>query len=99
MARMVLLLALVTSVLAIVDAPVAEASSISGVVLSVKAISSLEETPFTEEVASFTDSELGDTAGGFTATIDWGDATPATAATIVGSSGKFAISPGFVGHL
>jgi uncharacterized repeat protein (TIGR01451 family) len=97
MARLVLLLALITSVFAMADAPVAEAS-ISGVALSVKAISAAEGTPFNEAVATFTDAELGDTASAFTAQIEWGDVTPPTAATISGSPAKFTITPGFAGH-
>jgi hypothetical protein len=44
-------------------------------------------------VAHFTDGNHADTAGGFTATIDWGDGT-ATAGTIVGSNGVFSVEGG-----
>ncbi|HJT32261.1 MAG TPA: hypothetical protein VJ783_09485, partial [Pirellulales bacterium] len=42
-------------------------------------------------IATFTDNTPGDTAGDFTATIDWGDGTPATAGTVVGSNGAFTV--------
>src|SRR6266571_4098717 len=45
------------------------------------------------EVASFTDSDLSDTAGSFTATIDWADGTTTTG-TVVGSNGSFTVEGG-----
>src|SRR5690242_15416270 len=47
----------------------------------------------TTNIASFTDSNLTDTASSFTATIDWGDGT-VTAGTIVGSNGNFTVEGG-----
>jgi FG-GAP-like repeat len=44
------------------------------------------------QVATFTDGNLADTAGDLTATIDWGDGTPATAGTVSGSDGSFTVS-------
>jgi len=44
-------------------------------------------------VASFTDTNLTDTASSFTATIDWGDGTTTTG-TIVGSNGSFTVDGG-----
>ena len=41
-------------------------------------------------LATFTDSNAADSAGDFTATIDWGDGT-LTAGTITGSNGAFAV--------
>ena len=45
------------------------------------------------QVATFTDGNLADTAGSFTATIDWGDGTTTTG-TIVGSNGSFTVDGG-----
>ena len=45
------------------------------------------------EIASFTDSDLSDTAGSFTATIDWGDGTTSPG-TVVGSNGSFTVEGG-----
>ena len=44
-------------------------------------------------VATFTDSNLSDPAGGFTATVDWGDGTT-TVGTIAGSNGSFSVLGG-----
>jgi len=41
-------------------------------------------------IATFSDSNLSDTAGAFTAAINWGDGTT-TAGTIVGSNGSFTV--------
>jgi hypothetical protein len=49
--------------------------------------------PGTTDVASFTDTNLADTASSFTATIDWGDGTT-TPGTVVGSSGHFTVEGG-----
>jgi hypothetical protein len=47
----------------------------------------------TTKVADFTDSDLTDLLGGFTATIDWGDGT-ASAGAVVGSNGSFSVEGG-----
>jgi hypothetical protein len=47
----------------------------------------------TTDVASFTDTNLADTASSFTATIDWGDGTT-TPGTVVGSNGHFTVEGG-----
>jgi hypothetical protein len=47
----------------------------------------------TTTVATFTDSDLSELSGAFTATIDWGDGTT-SAATIVGSNGSFSVQGG-----
>jgi hypothetical protein len=47
----------------------------------------------TTDVASFTDSNLSDTASSFTASIDWGDGTT-TPGTVVGSNGHFTVEGG-----
>src|ERR1700736_2445434 len=47
----------------------------------------------TTDVASFTDTNLADTASSFTATIDWGDGTTSTG-TVVGSNGHFTVEGG-----
>lgn len=44
------------------------------------------------QTASFIDTDTASAAGEFTATIDWGDGTPLSSATIAGSDGNFAVS-------
>src|SRR5262249_47565224 len=44
-------------------------------------------------VATFTDTNTGDSANGFTASINWGDGTT-TAGTVSGAAGAFAIAGG-----
>ena len=48
-------------------------------------------------VATFTDSNATDAAGGFTASINWGDGTT-TAGTVSGSNGSFTVAAGTGGH-
>jgi hypothetical protein len=48
-------------------------------------------------VATFTSSDLADTASAYTATIDWGDGTT-SAGTIIGSNGTFTVDAGATGH-
>ena len=48
-------------------------------------IYAIEDIPLPHLAASFTDSNPQATASSFTATIDWGDGTPATTGTILGS--------------
>jgi hypothetical protein len=50
--------------------------------------------PASTNVATFTDPNLGDLASGFTALINWGDGTVATAATVSGSAGSFTVTAG-----
>jgi hypothetical protein len=45
------------------------------------------------KVATFSDSNLADTAGSFTASIDWGDGTT-TNGTVAGSNGSFTVTGG-----
>src|SRR5260370_2210713 len=45
------------------------------------------------KVATFTDTDLTDLFGGFTATIDWGDGTTSPG-TITGSNGSFSVLGG-----
>ncbi len=50
----------------------------------------IEDTPFTAQVATFTDTDPGAgsrTAANFAATIDWGDGTPISAGTVVSLGG------------
>jgi hypothetical protein len=49
----------------------------------------------TTDVASFTDSNLADGNGAFTATINWGDGTTTTG-TVVGSNGSFTVEGGHI---
>lgn len=51
-----------------------------------------EHVAFNGTVATFTDSNKASTAASFTATINWGDGTPATAGTITGSGGSFTVT-------
>jgi hypothetical protein len=46
------------------------------------AINGVEGAPFTAAMANFTDPDPASTPAEYTATIDWGDGTPTTAATI-----------------
>lgn len=56
-------------------------------------VSATEGTALTSiPVATFTDPSTGATAGSYTAAIDWGDGTSASAGTITGSGGTFTIS-------
>lgn len=48
-------------------------------------------SPFTGVVATFTDANTANTAGDFTATIDWGDGTT-TAGVVSGGGGTFTVS-------
>jgi hypothetical protein len=59
------------------------------------AISATEGTaiPAGTQVATFTDSNAGDTAASFTASIDWGDGTTTTG-TVSGSNGSFTVAGG-----
>ncbi|HYL05153.1 MAG TPA: hypothetical protein VE075_03885 [Thermoanaerobaculia bacterium] len=50
-----------------------------------------EGTAFNDAVATFTDDNPAAMPSDFTATIDWGDATPTTAGTIFSSSAAFAV--------
>jgi hypothetical protein len=57
------------------------------------AIAPTEGTPFTGTVATFTDPDPHGDAADYAATIDWGDGTPPTTATITkGTDGKFSVS-------
>ena len=51
-----------------------------------------EGTPITGQVATFTDGNLSDTAGSFTATIDWGDGTM-TSGIVSGGNGSISNAP------
>ena len=57
-------------------------------------VTATEGNPFTEAVATFIDPETTAGADEFTASIDWGDGTAATAATITGSAGSFVVTGG-----
>jgi hypothetical protein len=73
------------------SASIAEADALSGSTLS---IAPTEGQTFTGAVATFTDTNLSNTASDFTATIDWGDGTTDTGAavTVTGSGGNFTVS-------
>jgi CSLREA domain-containing protein len=55
-------------------------------------ISATEASPFSGQVASFTDPDAAATASEYSARIDWGDATPASVGAISGGSGTFSVS-------
>jgi hypothetical protein len=57
------------------------------------AVSPTEGTAFSGAVAIFSDTDTSNTAGDFTATINWGDGTT-TAGTVSGGSGAFTVSGG-----
>ncbi len=50
--------------------------------------------PSSTTVATFTDTNTGDTAGNFTASINWGDGSPTTTGTVSGANGSFSIAGG-----
>jgi len=56
-------------------------------------LTAIEVQTFAGAVATFTDADNSDTAGQFTATIDWGDGTMAdSTATVTGGSGLFTVT-------
>jgi hypothetical protein len=67
---------------------VAEGDTLGG---TITAPGLTEGTAFSGAVATFTDTYAGNTAGDFTATINWGDGT-LTAGTVSGGSGRFTVS-------
>jgi hypothetical protein len=64
----------------------------SGVAVTGTSFSTPEGTPRNGTVATFSDSDTSKTAASFTATLNWGDGTPLTAGTIIGSSGSFTVT-------
>jgi PKD repeat protein len=69
-------------------ANVAEADALTGTGTT---ITTTEGTGFSGTVATFTDTFTGNTAGDFTATIDWGDGTT-DVGTVTGSGGTYSVS-------
>ena len=57
-------------------------------------VSALEGTSASVPVATFSVDDPTLLAAAFTATVDWGDGTTPTAATVSGSAGSFAVSGG-----
>ncbi|HUY89049.1 MAG TPA: TIGR03118 family protein [Pirellulales bacterium] len=55
-------------------------------------LAATEGLTFSGAVATFADSNASAVAGDFTATIDWGDGTSATAGVVTGGSGLFTVS-------
>jgi len=74
---------IVTGSAAIADAPLTGSPS---------NVAFLPAVPFTARVATFTDADPGGTASDYTATIDWGDATPMTAGTITANGTGFSVT-------
>jgi hypothetical protein len=52
----------------------------------------VEGKPITATVATFTDTDTSATASSFSAVINWGDGSPASAGTITGSAGSFTVT-------
>jgi hypothetical protein len=50
--------------------------------------------PDTTTLATFTDTNTGDTSGTFTASINWGDGTTTTSGSVSGGNGNFTVSGG-----
>ena len=59
-----------------------------------QAITATAGTPFSGQVAELKDDNPLSQSGDFTATIDWGDGTPASAAALAGNAGSFTIDGG-----
>ena len=77
--------------------PVTYSFNITGAPLTGQVVLSAETEdmalPANTTVATFTDSNTTDVAGGFTASINWGDGRT-TSGTVTGSNGSFAVSGG-----
>jgi len=69
-------------------AAVGEADALSGTPLTINAT---QFAPFSGAVANFSDTNTGNSAGDFVATINWGDGN-ITAGTVSGSGGAFVVS-------
>jgi hypothetical protein len=76
------------SATATTTASVTEGDVLTG---SGKTIAATEAAAFSGAVATFADTDTSTPAGGFTATISWGDGT-SSAGTITGSAGSFTVS-------
>jgi hypothetical protein len=48
---------------------------------------------FSGQVASFTNTDTSTNAGNYTATVDWGDGTSPSSATVTGGPGSFTVTP------
>ena len=57
-----------------------------------KSLTGTAGTALNATVASVSDPNAGDTPSSLSATIDWGDGTPASAGTITGGAGSFAVA-------
>jgi uncharacterized repeat protein (TIGR01451 family) len=63
-------------------------------VVTVPDITGTEKSPATGPLVTFTDSDGTATASHYTATVDWGDGTTPTSATITGAAGSFSVATG-----
>jgi hypothetical protein len=54
----------------------------------------LKGAAFTQTLATFTDANASDSAGSYTASINWGDGTAATTGTVSGAQGSFSVNGG-----
>src|SRR5579863_5748698 len=64
----------------------------AGLAVTASNFSTPENTLFNGQVATFSDVDTSKTPASFTATINWGDGTPATAGTVTGGSGTFTVT-------
>jgi hypothetical protein len=63
----------------------------ANITASGQGVAATEGSPFSGQVASFTDPDTSASASEYIATVDWGDGTGATTGTIAGSGGSFTI--------
>ncbi len=52
----------------------------------------VEGAPFSGVVAGFADPDTSESGSGYSASIDWGDGTPATAGSVTGTGGQYSVS-------
>jgi hypothetical protein len=62
------------------------------IVASGTSLSAVEGAAFSANVATFTDPDAPAMADEYSATVDWADGSPATAATVTGSAGSFSVA-------
>jgi hypothetical protein len=60
--------------------------------VSGSSVGAVEGASFSGAVATVTDANTAATAGEYTATIDWGDGSPASTGTVTGSGGSFTVA-------
>lgn len=75
----------------VIDPVFFESSSDQPITATGQDITATEGAGFSGTVARFTDQDTSATASEYSATIDWGDATPPTTGTVTGTAGNFAV--------